>query len=117
METREKFQNRLKVELGAFGHKVDALKQKAQEAESTVQSRFKPYMEELTTKLHQAKERVTEIAGSTDDAWEKLREGAQKSWDDLKVAFEAAAHAFEEHGKRAGGTDHKKSDTHAHTKN
>lgn len=100
MESRETFQNRLKVELGAFGEKVDALKKRAEVAESSAHAQLKPQLDEATKKLAHARERFTELAASTGDAWEKLSEGVHKSWDEMKIAFEKAAHAFDEHSKK-----------------
>ena len=100
MDTRQTFHDRFKVELGEWGSKVDALRDQAAKAEANAQAKVKPHVEQLQTRLEHARERLTEIAGSTDEAWDKLREGFEKSWLDLKTAFDAASKVFEEgHGK------------------
>ena len=100
METRETLQSRLKVELGDFGAKVDALKQRAEKAEKSAVAQIKPQLDEASSKLAHAKERLTELAASSGDAWESLREGVHKSWDEMKHAFEKASQAFDEHAKK-----------------
>lgn len=100
METRETFQDRLKVELGDFGTKVEALKQQAQKVEKSAHAQIKPQLDEASNKLAHAKERFAELAASTGDAWESLREGVHKSWDEMRHAFEKASHAFDEHSKK-----------------
>lgn len=100
METRETFQNRLKVELGDFGDKVEALKLRAEKAEQSAHAQFKPQLDDAASKLAHAKDRFAELAASTPEAWEKLRDGVHKSWDEMKSAFEKAAHAFDSHTKK-----------------
>ena len=101
MDTRQTFHDRFKVELGEWGSKVEALKDQAAKAEATAQAKVKPQLEQVQTRLEHAKERLTEIAGSTDEAWGKLREGFEKSWLDLKTAFDAASKVFEDgHGDK-----------------
>ena len=108
METRETLQGRLKAELGDFGDKVEALKKRAESAEKSAHAQIKPQLDEATSKLAHAKERFTELAASTGDAWESLREGVHKSWDEMKHAFEKASHAFDEHAKTSASNPSKK---------
>lgn len=101
MDTREKFHDRFKVELGEWGSKVEALKAQALKTEETAQAKMKPAVEHVQTRLDHARERLTEIAGSTDEAWGVLREGFEKSWLDLKTAFDSASKVFDDHKKDA----------------
>jgi hypothetical protein len=108
MDTRQTFHDRFKVELGEWGSKVEALKEQAAKAESDAQAKVKPHVEQVQTRLEHARDRLTEIAGSTDEAWGKLREGFEKSWLDLKTAFDAASKVFEDGSKKSTGPDTKK---------
>ena len=73
---------------------------KAEKAEASAHAQLKPQLDEATSKLAHAKDRLSELAGSTGDAWEQLREGVHKSWDEMKIAFDKASHAFDEHSKK-----------------
>ena len=101
METRQTFHDRFKAELDTWGTKVEALKARALKAEESAEAKVKPAVAGVQTSLDHARDRLTAIAGSSDEAWEKLREGFEKSWLDLKTAFDAASKVFDD-------GDHKK---------
>ena len=69
-------------------------KSKGKEADSEVQ--YNKWISDLESKKATARSRLDEVDKASTDAWEDLKEGAQKAADDLSDAIKSAKKQFSE---------------------
>jgi len=93
-DTRKTYEEKLDAQFDKWNVQIALLKAKADKAKAEGRIEYYKTIEALQhkqdvagTKLHQLK-----IAG--DDAWEDLKTGAEKAWDEVTAAFHNASSKF-----------------------
>ena len=65
-----------------------------QHTEADARQEFEAKREEYRKLRSQMKEKIVELDVASDNAWEDLKDGAEKSWSALSQAFDKAAAHF-----------------------
>jgi hypothetical protein len=65
-----------------------------QHTEADARQEFEAKREEYRKFRSQMKEKIVELDVASDNAWEDLKDGAEKSWSALSFAFDKAAAHF-----------------------
>lgn len=81
---------RIEAELGALRPEIEALKSKAGKAEAEARK----LIEELKARRKALKEKLSELRHASGGAWEDVKTGATKAWDELRPALQNAISKF-----------------------
>ena len=82
------------MQLKGWGIEIDVLKARAEKETAEVKSAILKEVEIANKKMQQAQKKIKEMDGKNGDAWEILREGANKAWNDLSEAVHRAGEKF-----------------------
>jgi predicted transcriptional regulator len=85
---REEYQQKMETQLREWSAKLDVLKAKAQATSSGLKTEFHRQIEVAQGKLETARRKFDELRSASDGAWESLRVGMQRAWQDFKEAIE-----------------------------
>ena len=94
MGKREDYIDKLAAQLKEWCVEIDALKARAEKETAGVKSAILKEVEIANKKMQQAQKKIKEMNGMNGDAWEILREGANKAWNDLSEAVHRAGEKF-----------------------
>lgn len=94
MNKKDLYLEKMKAQLDELQAEVDKLKAKSAGASADVKIKIDHHLKEMQHKMKDGKEKIAEIAKSSDEAWESMKEGLDASWESLKHAFSEAASKF-----------------------
>lgn len=92
MELQEAYKQKLTAQLNEWSAQLNLLEAKAENAGADVRVRHAEELQALRAKLHAASEKLQALEKSSGEAWEQVKETADKVWEDIKTGF-AEAHA------------------------
>ena len=98
MTTKREFSENFRRQFDEWNYRWNIernkLEAKAQRAESNVKKEIREQIEGIRERRDRVKEKLGQIDVATENAWEDLKEGAEKSWKDLVEAFKTATSRF-----------------------
>jgi len=94
MKSREEYIDQLAAQLKEWSAKIDELESKARTAKADVKTGYENQIKQLKDKRDAAMQKLQELKGSSSEAWDILKAGAETSWADLKKAVTDAAEKF-----------------------
>jgi hypothetical protein len=94
MKTKNEYIESLATELKEWSAQIDLLTAKAEDAASQGKQKYLEEIEALRAKQAIAAEKIQELNDASGDAWETLKETADKVWDDLRTGLATAAAKF-----------------------
>lgn len=94
MSKRDMYVEKLKAQLDEWNVEIDKLEAKVREYETTVKLKYENEIRELREKRDEARTRLAEIQEASEDAWEDLIHGFERSWDIFKESVEHAISRF-----------------------
>lgn len=94
MTEKQAFQQKLEAQLGEWDAKLEELKSKAQEAKAEIRADYEKQLEILASKRDMARTKVLELRQRTEGAWEDLKGGTEKAWDEMRKALDHIASRF-----------------------
>ena len=92
--TRNDFQKRLESQLKKWDAKFDKVQAKAQKAKSDIRADIEKQIESLAGRRAAAHVKMLEMGQRTEDAWEDLRTGAEKTWGEMHEALDRLVARF-----------------------
>lgn len=95
MKTKDEYIDSLTAELKEWSAQIDLLTAKAENATADVKLKY--YTQDLNvlrTKERIAIEKIKELEQANGDAWETVKETADKVWEDLKTGLASAVSKF-----------------------
>ena len=84
MKTKDEYIESLASQLKEWSAQIDNLTAKAENAAADVKVKYDEELAALRVKQHAATEKMKELKEDSGDAWETVKESADKIWDDLK---------------------------------
>lgn len=87
---RHQYVDALKRKLDELDQEVDSLETRLRETSGELQARGRKALDDLRVTRLQLQDRLTELASTGDDAWQRLRLHLEASWDTLKTGLLAA---------------------------
>lgn len=93
-QTKEEFEGVLEAALAKLEEEIHELRVKTGALEKAARAEWDEKLAELDAKRKSARDKLDEIATSTGEAWEHLKEGATKAWEDLEAAVREARSGF-----------------------
>lgn len=94
MDKRNAYQEKLAAQLEEWSAQVALLKAKADKAGCEAKIEYNQITETLQRKHEEARTKLQELKGATDEAWEDLKEGTENAWTEVKTAIQSAASKF-----------------------
>ncbi len=91
---KEAYVEKIEDQLKEWGIQVDLLKAKAEKSKAEVKIKYLEQVQELKSKQEAARQRLHELTGSGDEAWEDFKEGVDHALSDMKKALKQAASRF-----------------------
>jgi outer membrane murein-binding lipoprotein Lpp len=94
MKSREEHIDKLAAQLKEWSAKIDELESKASATKADVKTSYEHQIRQLKDKRDVAMQKLQELKGASNDAWDTLKTGAETAWVDLKNAVTAAKERF-----------------------
>ncbi|HIJ79281.1 MAG: coiled coil domain-containing protein [Desulfobulbaceae bacterium] len=94
MSKRDEYVEKMKIRLDEWNSKLAAVETRASQVKDEARAKYEDEMAVLCKKRDEAKQRLTELQGSSEEAWEELKSGMEQAWSSLKDAFEKARAKF-----------------------
>lgn len=92
--TKREFERMLTENLERLREEIRETQAKGVALKNVAKATWNATMADIEAKQHAAGEKLDEMVGSTGDAWEHLREGARRAWDELERAVRKARSEF-----------------------
>lgn len=94
MKTKDEYIARLNAELQEWSAQIDVLTYKLESAAADVRLRYDEEIVELRAKQQVAHDKIAELEEHSGDAWEAVKESADKIWDELRSGIANVASKF-----------------------
>lgn len=94
MTTKDEYIESLATELKEWSAQIDLLTAKADEAAAQARLQYAQEIDTLRAKQHAAAAKMQELEEASGDAWEKVKETADKVWEDLRTGLASAVAKF-----------------------
>ncbi len=94
MENRKEYQGKMEAQLSEWGAEIDKLKTRADKAAADTRQGYYDEIETLRAKRASMQAKLQELKASSDDAWGDLKEGLDRSWNQVRDSFNKAAARF-----------------------
>lgn len=94
MNNKELYQQKVKAQLDEWKAEVDRLRAKASGASADRQLKMNRQIEELEGQIEDGRAKLAELADTSEEAWETIKDGFESAWDSLRSAFDDAVSKF-----------------------
>lgn len=94
MSNQEAYQQQLQAKLEEWQAEIDKLRAKAKGAAADSQAEYNKQIDELQSRQDEATQKLAELQEASEGAWEQLKSGTEKAWNDLSEAVSAAKAKF-----------------------
>lgn len=91
---KEAFQEKLEMQLREWDKKLDGLKGKAKKAKADLRHDLEAQLEALRAKRAAAQDKLQELRQRGDSAWDDLKDGAEKIWEEMHEALDRIVSRF-----------------------
>lgn len=96
MSMKDEYVAKLKAQLDEWSTEIDELEVKAHLAQADLRDKYQEQLTILKARRDEAKGKVAEIQGATEEAWEDLKKGGEDAWEAIKKAVAEARKRFGE---------------------
>lgn len=90
MSNKKLYQQKLQAQLDEWEADLNKLKAKASGASADAKLEMNQHIENMQAKIDEGKAKLSELAETSDDAWESIKEGVESTWESLKSGFHDA---------------------------
>lgn len=88
MQDKKKlYEQKIAAQLAEWRADIDKLQAKAKGASADARLKYAKQIDKLEVKYSEGRSKLKEIAESTEEAWESLKDGADSLWDTMKSTF------------------------------
>ncbi|WP_144408201.1 DUF2934 domain-containing protein [Sulfuricella sp. T08] len=94
MSEKQAFQQKLEAQIKEWDAKLEELKSKAQDAKTEIRADYEKQLEILASKRDLARTKVLELRQRTEGAWDDLKGGTEKAWEEMRKALDHIASRF-----------------------
>jgi hypothetical protein len=91
---KEAYEKKIEAQMDEWKIEIDKLKAKADKAEADAQIQYYKQIEDIRAKQEAAREKLAELKGAGEDAWEDLKTGLENALNNLKDAVKSATSRF-----------------------
>ena len=94
MSNREAYVQKMHAKIDEWSAEIDRLEAKARGAEAHMKIEYERQLEPMRAQRAQARAKLDELRGASEEAWESVREGFESAWASLSKGFKDAADKF-----------------------
>lgn len=94
MKTKNEYIDSMAADLKEWGAQIDVLTARTEKTAGMAKLKYVQEMNLLRAKQTTANKKMTEMKEDSGDAWEKIKETADKVWDDLRIGLASATAKF-----------------------
>ena len=94
MASKEAYRKKLEAQLDEWDAKLDVLSAKARKATADARISYENELAALKVKRAAARDSLAELGKRGETAWEDMKDGMEKAWDELGKATEKVAARF-----------------------
>jgi hypothetical protein len=94
MKIQDSYKEKMSAQLKEWGAEIDVLEAKVGSVNADLKVKRAEAIRGLRIKQRAASAKMTELNAATGEAWDKVKETADKLWDDLKTGLSAAHDKF-----------------------
>ncbi len=94
MSKKEAYEKKVESQIEEWNAEISKLKAKADQKEADAQVAYHEEIEDLRAKQDALREKLLELRASSESAWEDVKTGVQKSFDDMQSAIRSAMDRF-----------------------
>jgi len=94
MASKEAYLEKFKAKLDEWNAEIDKLKAKAAQAKAEAKIELEKRVGDLETRRQEVENKIHQVRQASGEAWENLKGGAQKAWDNLDQAVKSAKEKF-----------------------
>lgn len=94
MSERQEYIDKLTEKLQRWDKEIAALDGKITTVSDDVKAEYQARLKELLEHKAVAQKKLREVRDSSEEAWQELQKGLEKSWDTLAQSFRDAANKF-----------------------
>ena len=94
MNDKELYMQKLQARIDEWRADADKLKAKASGASADVQLDINKQVRVLERNIEEGKAKLAELAATSEDAWESIKDGVESAWDSLRSAATDAVAKF-----------------------
>jgi predicted methyltransferase MtxX (methanogen marker protein 4) len=91
LENRKAYESRLDAQLAQWDADLDVLKAKARRAEVDAMVNYDKAIDALQRKHEEASVHLAKLKEASDETWECVKAGTEKTWHELKAMFHGSA--------------------------
>ena len=84
MDIKDAYKQKLEAQLKEWDAQIKLLAAKVDSAGADAKLKYAQELEKLRTMQHDAIDRMKELDAASLDAWDKIKESADKTWDEMK---------------------------------
>jgi len=96
MNEKELYRQKYQAQLDEWKAEIAKLRARASGASAEAQIELNKHVKELERRMHEAGDKLAELAAASEERWDSVRKSAETTWDALKAGFNAAAAKFKE---------------------
>lgn len=93
-EQQKSYEEKIQAQLDEWRDDVDRLKEKARNASAETKMKYQESIDKLELKLKEGRSKLKDLAESSDEAWDSIRDGAESIWDTMKATFREVKEKF-----------------------
>jgi DNA repair ATPase RecN len=94
MSKRDEYVEKFKVKLDEWNADLNKLEAKTEHAKENLKETYHEEIDAVRQQRDNIKDRLKELAGSSESAWEELKVGADEAWKKLSEAIDRARSKF-----------------------
>jgi TolA-binding protein len=94
-ETKEAYSAKIEAKVERLNGQIDEMVAKANQAKAEMTVQYQEQIDDLCRKRDIAKVKLRDLKAASSDAWSDMREGLERSWDELSHAFNLAIKHFQ----------------------
>lgn len=92
---KEAYAERLQAEIDSWNADINKLRAKAKLASADVQQKYYEEIEQIEERRDALEARFNELKAANAGAWDDLRQGVERAWQDMSKAMKNAASRFQ----------------------
>ncbi|MBE0594451.1 MAG: coiled coil domain-containing protein [Gemmatimonadales bacterium] len=94
MATKEAYRKKLEAQLAQWDAKLDLWSANARKTTADARINYENELESLKGKRAAAQKKLEELGKRSENAWEDMKDGVEKAWDEMGKAMDRVAARF-----------------------
>ena len=94
MATKEAYRQKLEAQLAEWDARLDVLNAQARKASADARIDYENELQGLKRQRERARETLAELGRRSETAWEDVKVGAERAWDEMGKALDKVAARF-----------------------